>query len=141
MLLECLIKREGPTEVNYFGFKYLFDDDGTGAKVCDVNSEEHRKQLISTGYYRIYDPTVRKQVEKDEKKANDKQKESKPDEVTPEVAVGMWTRKFMPCGKDVFKKWVKNHAQEVKDAAPARVVELIRDKWRRLFNEECPHLQ
>jgi len=142
MLIECLIKREGPTQVNYAGRTYRFEDDGTGAKVCDVNSDEHRAQLISTGFYQIYDPRLRGQVEKEaEVKAKREETALKTPvnpEQTPEMAIGLITRQFMPLGKDRFAKWISDNAEQIR-TMPAAAKDAIIGKHNKLFPDtECP---
>jgi len=142
MLVECLIEREGATEVNLYGFKYRFEDDGTGARVADVNSEDHRNYLIGTGFYRIYDPKMRKQVEKElavKEAAQKKQTENpQPDTVSPAVSIGMITREFMSLTKEPFAKWMTANKERI-TAFPSAAKESAISKWNRLFpGEDCP---
>ena len=142
MLVECLIEREGSTEVSLDRFKYRFEDDGTGAKVADVNSEDHRNYLIKTGFYRIYDPKMRERVEKEQmikEKAQKKQAEDPvPDTVSPAVSIGLITREFMTLTKEHFAKWMTANKERV-TAFPSAAKDTAISKWNRLFpGEECP---
>ena len=57
MLIECLIKRDGPTHFNLHGFEYVFKPDGFGHNVREVNSREHREYLLSLkNDFRVYEP-------------------------------------------------------------------------------------
>ena len=141
-LMECLIKREGPTELTLGKFRYFFQDDGTGAKVADVNNDTHMRYLISTGYYRIADPKLREQVEKENaaKKAAEQKQKDNPDPTTqtPEQAIGMLTRKFLPLQKPGFKAWVEQDLEEIKKY-PDQVKQMVTQKWEKLFpGEKCP---
>lgn len=61
MLIECLIQRDGPTEVHFGGFRYTFMSrpDLTGGdlktKVCEMQQEEAWSYLLTTGQYRVYE--------------------------------------------------------------------------------------
>ena len=58
MLVECLIKREGPTVVTMEGFSYEFKDrEGDGRMVCEMHNGGHIDRLLSTKtLYRPYIP-------------------------------------------------------------------------------------
>ena len=58
-MVECLIKRDGPTEVVAGGFKYIFEKNAAGHSVCDVVNDGVRKFLFEFGggtMYREYKP-------------------------------------------------------------------------------------
>ena len=46
MLIECLIKREGPTHINVAGFDYVFEKNKEGRSVCDVISSGHQAHFL-----------------------------------------------------------------------------------------------
>lgn len=58
MLIQCTIIREGATIVPLDkGTSLTFADNGTGAKVCDVQQKDHIKRLLSMPrFYRKYQP-------------------------------------------------------------------------------------
>lgn len=64
MLIECLIKREGPTHINIHGFPYVFDKNEHGHYVCEVVSDSHANYLMRTSgkYYRPYSSPETDQV-------------------------------------------------------------------------------
>lgn len=57
MIIECLIKRDGPTHLTIDKFNYCFQEnpDFGGAVVCDVTNDAHVSQLLSIGLYRKYE--------------------------------------------------------------------------------------
>lgn len=58
MLIECIIKRDGNTEVTRFGTKYLFVKNAEGIAVADIQNADHARQLLKMPrHYRRYDPT------------------------------------------------------------------------------------
>ena len=56
MLIECLIKSEGPTNFTASGFIFEFKANERGHKVCQVNSGAARERLLSLPDFRVYDP-------------------------------------------------------------------------------------
>jgi hypothetical protein len=59
MLIECLIQREGPTEVWIEGFKHSFLPNKEGKYVCQVHSPHHQTWLLSFPHlYKEYKPAV-----------------------------------------------------------------------------------
>jgi hypothetical protein len=60
MLIECLIRREGPTTVILENTKYIFmpipgSKEGTmTTSVCEITTERHIEHLFATGQYRKY---------------------------------------------------------------------------------------
>lgn len=58
MLIECLIKREGPTTLDLDKARITFADNGTGRFVADVQSTDHQRRLLSLKrFYRPYNAT------------------------------------------------------------------------------------
>ncbi len=66
MLIECLIEREGVTEITLAKIRYLFMPipkfDKTGKRItsttsyCDVNSDDHIKYFMGNAQFREYKP-------------------------------------------------------------------------------------
>lgn len=62
MLIECLIKREGPTRIDLKGVRLTFTPVPGSPKgmmttsVCDVTDEAHIKYFLSRKQFREYDP-------------------------------------------------------------------------------------
>ncbi len=57
MLLECMIEREGPTEIPIDGFVYLFRPDPNHRDrrpTCEVLSSYHCQRLIDSGNFREF---------------------------------------------------------------------------------------
>lgn len=57
-LLECLIERDGPTTINDGGFKFVFEENEAGHKVCDVLAEGAATRLLNFTWFRKYRPDV-----------------------------------------------------------------------------------
>jgi hypothetical protein len=61
MLIECLIRREGPTTVILENVKYMFmpipgsKKGETTTSVCEITTERHVNYLLTSGQYREYD--------------------------------------------------------------------------------------
>lgn len=57
-MVECLIKREGDTEVIVAGMRYLFKRNDAGHSVCDVVNYGHYKAFVEKmgSHYRAYKP-------------------------------------------------------------------------------------
>lgn len=66
MFIECLIQREGPTEVVINGFRYKFEEDN-GKKVSFVQSPEHQKWFLrmESHYRRLNPEKVREPIDID----------------------------------------------------------------------------
>lgn len=98
MLLECLIRREGPTEVVLEKTKYNFMPIPGSKKgemttsVCDVANDAHAQRLLATGQYREFNQ------EKAEKEAIDRRKKQKP------MYEGCSIEKYMDIGYIAVKK-------------------------------------
>ena len=59
-MIECLIKRIGPTPVTMDGFTYIFTPNQHGHNVAFVQSPQHCERLLADSSYREYiDPGVR----------------------------------------------------------------------------------
>lgn len=57
MMIQCLIQRDGPTEVVYDGFKYRFVKNDLGHLVCNVLNADHVKRFLNfPKSFRKYDP-------------------------------------------------------------------------------------
>jgi len=82
MLIECLIKRDGPTHVNVAGFEYVFEKNEEGRSVCDVISTGHQAHFLALDSFISYKP----RGEKQEELPPEKTREPVPVESTP-----VWT--------------------------------------------------
>ena len=57
MLIECIIKRDGPTEIVYDRFAYRFRANEHGHAVCEVRNPGHVKQFLRfPKSFRVYNP-------------------------------------------------------------------------------------
>ena len=57
MLIECLVKRDGPSVATILGRTYEFEEQPDGAKVCDVNNGGHRERTLSMpAVFKVYKP-------------------------------------------------------------------------------------
>lgn len=66
MLMECLIKRDGDTEVTVGGIPYRFSKNEHGHMVCDVVSDGAVSYLKSLPFYRPYEPPEEKADDTDD---------------------------------------------------------------------------
>jgi len=56
-MIECIIKRDGPTQVNIEGFQHTFLKNEEGRYVCQIHSPHHREWLLGfPQMYREYVP-------------------------------------------------------------------------------------
>lgn len=142
MIMECLIKRDGATELIVGGFKYRFEQNEKGESIADVNNEDHRKRLEATGFYRVYDPKLRERMAKQDdakEKAEAKQKENPdPEKVSGADVIGLLIREFMPLNKDKFEEYVTANMARIQ-AFPSGARDGVIAKWTRLFPDDaCP---
>jgi len=57
MLIQCLIEREGDTQITKLeGRHYKFARNEQGAMVCDVHNQEHIRWMLRSSSYREYAP-------------------------------------------------------------------------------------
>lgn len=56
MIIQCMIKRDGVTEVTRGGKHYRFEKNVQGDEVCDIHDTAHAKMFLRMGerYYRKY---------------------------------------------------------------------------------------
>ena len=59
MVIQCLIKRDGPTHMNLNGFSYAFEKNQHGHYVAEVNSREHREYLMGLPDFKVYETPVK----------------------------------------------------------------------------------
>jgi hypothetical protein len=61
-LIECLIERDGPTEMIVPGDtkKYMFSKNEAGDYVCPVVLRKHREYLLGLSDFRVYEAAVEK---------------------------------------------------------------------------------
>jgi len=67
MLIECKIKREGPTHVTVAGFDYVFAKNEHGHKVCEVLSSDHQSYFLELKDFVLYEPPKKPTLEVQEK--------------------------------------------------------------------------
>ncbi len=60
MLIECLIKRDGPTHVTIAGFDYVFIPNEERKSVCEVMSSGHQAHFLALKDYVEYVPPRKK---------------------------------------------------------------------------------
>lgn len=89
MLIECLIKREGPTHINVAGFDYVFEKNKEGRSVCDVISSGHQAHFLELGSFVPYERGETKKTEVDSLEEPDEQEDiaARPIEAFKEVDV------------------------------------------------------
>jgi len=59
MLIQCLIEREGDTQITKLeGRHYKFARNEQGAMVCDVHNQEHIRWMLMSSSYREYKPEI-----------------------------------------------------------------------------------
>lgn len=54
MLIECLIQRDGDTEIRLALSYYKFKKNKTGHAVCDVGNKQHSDYLLGLGDFKEY---------------------------------------------------------------------------------------
>jgi hypothetical protein len=119
-LIECLIERDGPTEMNLHKATYLFEKNELGDYVCEVLSGDHRKHLLSLKPdFRIYQ----------EEKAPPKDFTDEEDD---------FIREWKLLSDDVFLAYVNGHIAKFNDSR-AKVRVIAAEKWRALLSHmDCP---
>ncbi len=65
-IVECHIKRFGPTHVNIQGFDYVFRKNKAGRKVCQVLNAGHRNYLLGLKDFTVYSGPTDKEMEQNE---------------------------------------------------------------------------
>lgn len=65
-LIECHIRRFGPTHVNIQGFDYVFKKNKAGRKVCKVLNAGHRSYLLGLKDFTAYDGPTDAEMEQKE---------------------------------------------------------------------------
>ena len=59
MLIECMIKRDGPCIRTIHGREYRFKPDEKGRLVCQVDNGEHANMMLAFPRdYRVYSPVA-----------------------------------------------------------------------------------
>lgn len=56
MLLQCLLKRDGPTNIPIGGFEYRFKENEHGDVVCDVQNNGDAERLLASPWFKRYTP-------------------------------------------------------------------------------------
>lgn len=85
MLIECLIRRDGPTHVTIDGFDYVFAANSEGRKVCEVLSSAHQSHFLALKDYIPYEgqaeaPVLNEEPEKTQEDPQDEDDVVPPDE-------------------------------------------------------------
>ena len=119
-LIECLIERDGPTEMNLHKATYLFEKNELGDYVCEVLSGDHRKHLLSLKPdFRIY-----------------QEEKAPPKDFTDEEDSFM--REWKLLSDDVFLAYVNGHIAKFNDSR-AKVRVIAAEKWQALLSHmDCP---
>jgi nucleoside 2-deoxyribosyltransferase-like protein len=121
-VLECLIERDGPTEVTLGRTNYKFEKNLAGNSVCEVWFREHRDYLLSLGDFRIY----MKHKDKTEPEFTDEEWE--------------FMREFKLLGADRFNAYVNTHIKKFNQSRE-KIRAIATEKWRALLpNMGCPIL-
>lgn len=118
-LIECLIERDGPTEMNLHKATYLFEKNELGDYVCEVLSGDHRKHLLSLPDFRIY------QEDKAPKKDFTDEEDS-------------FMREWKLLSDDVFLAYVNGHIAKFNDSS-SKIRAIAAEKWQALLSHmDCP---
>jgi len=118
-LIECLIERDGPTEIRLQKFVYRFEQNINGDYVCEVLNMAHRKHLLSLDDFRIYQEHLFPKPDFDEKEAK---------------VVEMVSR----FSDDRLRAYVNGHISELMGLSQ-KVKALIVEKWNRICGpQKCP---
>jgi len=118
-LIECLIERDGPTEMNLHKATYRFEKNELGDYVCEVLSSDHRKHLLSLPDFRIYQ----------EEKAPEKDFTDEEDS---------FMREWKLLSADTFLAYVNGHIFKFNDSS-AKIRAIAIEKWRSLLpHMDCP---
>ena len=115
-LIECLIERDGPTEMNLHKATYLFDKNELGDYVCEVLSGDHRKYLLSLPDFRIYQEHLAPKKEFTDEEESFKQE---------------WER----LSADMFLAYVNGHITQINNSS-AKLRNIAFQKWQALL----PHM-
>lgn len=118
-LIECLIERDGMTEINLNQFTYRFEKNELGDYVCEVLSGDHRKHLLSLPDFRIY------------------QEDKLP---TPEFTAeeDSFMREWKLLSADTFLAYVNGHITTF-NSSRAKIRKMAAEKWRALLSHmDCP---
>ena len=115
-LIECLIERDGPTEISLETDTYLFEKNELNDYVCQVLSGDHRRHFLSLPDFRIYQEHLAPGKEFSDDEMNFKQK---------------WER----LSDDTFLAYVNGHIEQF-NLSSAKLRKLAIGKWKALL----PHM-
>ncbi|MBE9581542.1 MAG: hypothetical protein IMF18_07990 [Proteobacteria bacterium] len=119
-VIECTIKRDGPTSMYLGKAIYVFEKNEMGDYVCEVLSQEHRKHLLAIPEFNIYkiDTLAPKKEFTDEE----------------EAFMGQWKHS----APNDYLAFVNGHIDEFNRQRHAVRI-LAAEKWRnQLFPQACP---
>ena len=115
-LIECLIKRDGPTEISLKTDTYLFEKNKLNDYVCQVLSGDHRRHFLSLLDFRIYQEHLAPDKEFSDDEMSFKQQ---------------WER----LSDDTFLAYVNGHIEQFnRSSAKLRRIAIV--KWKSLL----PHM-
>lgn len=116
-IVECLIERDGATEVNIGKTSYLFEKNILGDYVCEVLSMSHRQHLLKLKDFAIYQEELAPK-----KEFNDEESDF----------MAEWTR----TGADRFLAYVNGNIIRFNDSTD-KIRKIAVTKWKTLL----PHMQ
>jgi len=118
-LIECLIERDGPTEMNLHKATYRFEKNELGDYVCEVLSGDHRKHLLALSDFRIYQEDKAPKKDFTDEEADFKQE---------------WER----LSEDTFLAYVNGHIFKF-NSSSAKIRAIAAEKWQSLLSHmDCP---
>ena len=115
-LIECLIERDGPTEISLKTDTYLFEKNELNDYVCQVLSGDHRRHFLSLPDFRIYQGHLAPDKEFSDEEMDFKQK---------------WER----LSDDTFLAYVNGHVEQF-NRSGAKLRKIAMRKWASLL----PHM-
>lgn len=110
-LIECVIERDGPTQMQLGKASYVFEENALGDYVCEVLSQAHRKHLLSIPEFRIYQ--------------SDK---------APKAEFSQDEESFISCwnilSPEAYLAYVNGHVKEI-NAASQKIRSMAIGKWEK----------
>lgn len=118
-LIECLIERDGPTEISLNTDTYLFEKNELNDFVCQVLSADHRRYFLSLPDFRIYQEWLSPVEEFSSEEMRFKQQ---------------WER----LSDDTFLAYVNGHVEQF-NSSSAKLRRIAIGKWKSLLSHMgCP---
>lgn len=112
-VLECMIKRDGDTEINIDKSSYVFQKNTIGDYVCEIISAAHKNHLLKTKNFRVYAENL----------APEKN-------FTPEETD--FLQRWAWLDADDFLAFINGHFEEFQSWSN-KVRQVAIDKWRKLL--------